>query len=471
MGLTVFQLVNFSRVRMAYPIGTRIAGVPVGGLTQNQAADRLVQAYGLPIELQYGDAVIQVKPLVVGFELDLQGMLAVADLQRVSRPFWTAFWDYLWNRSPTTSQIPLSATISESRIRSYLQDEVAVRYDQPATAAMPVPGSTAFRAGQPGTILDIDRAVIMIEDALRSSTSRKVKLSFNQVNPPRPALQNLEILLKQIIDISGFDGLTEIYMVDLQSNEELHFAYQLGSDMPGDIAFTAASTMKIPIMVSIFRRLKEPAPAQDVSLLELMIERSENDPADLLMQTVIDKDFGPLKVTEDLQSIGLNNTFLGGYFYPGAPLLKLYTTVANQRTDISTDPDIYNQTTPMEIGWLLDDIYQCAQTGGGTLIAAFPGEISQAECRLMITYLTRNRIAVLLEAGLPEGVQIAHKHGWITSNDGLIHTIGDAGIVYTPGGNYVITIFLYQPVQLLFDPANQLVAQISTAVYNYFNLR
>jgi beta-lactamase class A len=224
-------------------------------------------------------------------------------------------------------------------------------------------------------------------------------------------------------------------------------------------------------MVSIFRRLKEPAPAQDVSLLELMIERSENDPADLLMQTVIDKDFGPLKVTEDLQSIGLNNTFLGGYFYPGAPLLKLYTTVANQRTDISTDPDIYNQTTPMEIGWLLDDIYQCAQTGGGTLIAAFPGEISQAECRLMITYLTRNRIAVLLEAGLPEGVQIAHKHGWITSNDGLIHTIGDAGIVYTPGGNYVITIFLYQPVQLLFDPANQLVAQISTAVYNYFNLR
>jgi beta-lactamase class A len=201
-----------------------------------------------------------------------------------------------------------------------------------------------------------------------------------------------------------------------------------------------------------------------------MIERSENDPADHLMEQVLDKNTGPLMVTQDLEALGLKNTFLAGYFYPGAPLLKRFTTTANQRTDVSTDPDAYNQTTPTEMGMLLDDLYQCSQTGGGALAAVFPGEITQNKCRSMITYLTRNKIAVLLEAGLPDGVQIAHKHGWITSNDGLIHTIGDAGIIYTSGGNYVLAIFLYHPTQLLFDPANQLVAQLSTAVYNYFNL-
>ena len=88
----------------------------------------------------------------------------------------------------------------------------------------------------------------------------------------------------------------------------------------------------------------------------------------------------------------------------------------------------------------------------------------------MIDALVKNKIAVLLQAGLPEGTRIAHKHGWIIESDGLMHTIGDAGLVYSPGGNYVITVFLQHPVQLLFEPTNLIVADISQAVYNYYNL-
>ncbi len=469
--LTALQLVSFSRVRSTFPPGMTIANVPVGRLTQQQAADRLIQVYGLPVELRYGEAIIQVRPSTVGFELDLDGMLAAADLQRVNQPFWSAFWDYLWNRATGEVSIPLSANIQESRLRAFLKDEIAARYDQPPSEAVPVPGSTTFQAGKAGSVLEIDRAVLLIEDALRSPSSRAVNLTFSSVSPARPSIRNLAILLEQIISVSGFDGLAEVYVLDLQNNQEVHFAVQNSSEIPLDIAFTAASTIKIPIMISVFRRINEPAPKEVIDLIELMIERSENDPADRLMDLVLDQELGPLRVTADMQAIGLTNTFLGGYFYPGAPLLRRYSTPANQRTDISTDPDIYNQTTPQELGLLLNDIYQCALTGGGTFAAAFPGEITQNECRAMISYLARNRIAVLLEAGLPEGVQIAHKHGWITSTDGLIHTIGDTGIVYTPGGNYIITVYLYHPVQLLFDPANQLVAQLSSAVYNYYNLR
>jgi beta-lactamase class A len=206
-------------------------------------------------------------------------------------------------------------------------------------------------------------------------------------------------------------------------------------------------------------------------LITLMIDRSDNPPADRLMSEVLDPNIGPLVVSQDMAALGLPNTFLGGYFYQGAPLLKRFTTPANSRTDFTTTPDQYNQTTPMEIGMLLSDVYECASTGGGTFAAAFPNEISQNECRQMIAYLAKNKIGVLLEAGLPEGTQFAHKHGWVTdTTDGVIHTMQDAGIVYSPGGNFVVTMYLYHPVQVVFDPVNIMYAQISRAIYNYFNL-
>jgi beta-lactamase class A len=188
------------------------------------------------------------------------------------------------------------------------------------------------------------------------------------------------------------------------------------------------------------------------------------------MEEVIDPTLGPLFVTEDVQALGLKNTFLAGHFYPGAPLLRRFDTPANTRTDVFTGPDVYNQTTSSDIGQLLEDIYQCSETGGSALSAVFPGEISQNECRQMIEYLSLNRIGVLIQAGLPDGTRAAHKHGWINETDGVIHTIGDVGIIYTPGGNYVLAIYIYHPNQLVWDTANLLIAQLSTAIYNYFNL-
>lgn len=469
--LTVIELVQYSRIRNAFPPGMMVGGVAVGGLGPQAAADRLMQAYSVPVELHYGEGVIQIKPSVVGFELDLQSMLAAADLQRIDQPFWQAFWDFLWNRMPPPGEVPLRADVSEDRLRAFLKNEVALRYDQPPSPAMPVPGSVNFQTGSPGTTLNIDRAVLLIEDALRSPSARVVNLSIRKVPASRPSFANLEILLKQTIDLAGFDGLTEIYLLDLQTNQELSFAYQRGEAIQPDVAFTAASTTKIPIMVSVMRRMPEPTPQDIADMMELMIERSENDPADRLMEQVLDRNLGPLQVTEDLQALGLQNTFLAGYFYPGAPLLQAFQTPANQRTDISTDPDRYNQTTAADLGMLLADIYQCAETGGGSLVAVFPGEISQSECRQMIDYLTRNDIPVLIQGGLPEGTRIAHKHGWITEMDGLQHMAGDAAIVYLPEGNFILVIFMHHPVQLVFDPANSLVIQLTQAIYNYFNIQ
>jgi beta-lactamase class A len=447
-----------------------IAGVPVGGLDQQTAADRLVQAYGVAVELHYGNAVIQVKPSVVGFELDVQGMLAAADMARIDQPFWNAFWDYLWNQLPEYTEVPLRASMSEERLRIYLKDEIAARYDQSAGLAKLASNGVSFEAGDPGTVLDVDRAVTLIEDALRSPSNRIVNLTFNKVAASGPSLDNLEILLKQIIDNSGFTGITELYLLDEQTQNELHFAWQQGQALTPDIAFTAASTIKIPIMVSVFKESPEPTPQNVNDLLSLMIERSENDPGDQLMETVLDHNLGPLKVTDDLKTLGLENTFLAGYFYAGAPLLQRFETPANSRTDINTSPDDYNQTTAVDMGMLLNDIYQCAEKGGGSLIAAFPDQITQNECKEMINYLALNDIPVLIQGGVPETTKVAHKHGWIIENDGYMHTMADVGILYTPGGNYVLTIYIHQNDQLLFDQGNELVIALSKAIYNFFNI-
>jgi beta-lactamase class A len=222
-------------------------------------------------------------------------------------------------------------------------------------------------------------------------------------------------------------------------------------------------------MVSAFRRTNGNGDEETQRLMNEMITKSGNETADWLMDRVIDPSRAPLNVTEDMNALGLENTFLAGYFSLGSPLLASIETPANQRTDINTDPDLYSQTTASDIGMLLEDIYHCAQNGGGALSAVFQGEISQEECQTMISLLINNKLPSLLTAGIPEGTQIAHKHGWVSTN-GIINTIGDAGIIYTPGGNYVLVVFLHHPDQLIWEPASKLIADLSRAVYNYYNI-
>ncbi len=465
--VTIIQVVQFSVSRYNYPPGMTIGDVPVGGLAPQSAVQRLLQVYALPIEIHYGNAVIALDPSLIGFQLNTESMLAAADLQRTGASFWRGFWDFLWNRHPPASQIPLVSTYSDTRLRAYLKEEISARYDLPPTTAQPIPGTANFTPGLPGQTMDIDRAVTLIEGALQSANQRTVILAPQSTSAGRPTLNILNILLKQLIDQSGFDGLIDLYFLDLQTQENIHFAYQAGQNISinPDIAFTAASTIKIPIMVSVIRQFSSKVNPEIDAQLKDMIARSDNVASDSLMAS-LDPSRGPLVVTETMQRLGLLNTFIAMYFAPGSFPLQHFKTPANSRLDINTNPDTFSQTTPSEMGVLLEDIYFCAQTGGGSLIAAFPGQIDQAACQQMIQYLQEDKLGALIQAGVPEGTIVAHKHGW----DINLNQFSDAGIVYSPGGNYVLTIYMYHPVQALWDIVSPLYAELSRAVYNYFNL-
>ncbi len=463
------ELVAYSRLRSALPMGLDVAGVNVGGLTPEQAANRINQMYSLPVEVTVDDSSFQIIPSVAGFTLDMEGMLAAADLQRVNTPFWSAFWDYLWGRFNQPKAVPLRADFSKDQLSQYLTNEIAPRYNNDPVSVVDMSGSGNFLPGIPGREVNIEATTQAIQTALFSIDNRVAEIDFNTTKAPQPTQAYLKSLIKRKIELEEFDGIIEVYLLDLTTREELHFALENSEEITPDIAFTAASTMKIPIMISTFIEQDLPLADNVNADIELMIEESVNTSSDRLME-LLGGNLGPLTVTENLGNLGLENSFIAGFYYFGAPLLELFDTPANSRLDVNVDPDPYNQTTASEIGMLLDDLYQCANNGGGTLIALYPDQLTQGECQQMLSYLSRNRIGVLTEAGLPDGTKIAHKHGWITEGDGLIHTISDVGIVYSPAANYVICLYLWHPTQLVFDEANLLFADLSRVIYNYFNI-
>jgi beta-lactamase class A len=467
VSLFFYELVAFSRKRARMPEGLAIAGVPVGGLSQSGALEKLLQVYSTPIEIMYDEQVILLNPASVGFRLDTEVMLAAAELERTGNDFWSSFWGFLWNRPGEATAIPLRADYSPVQLEFTLRD-IAARYDEPSLPAEPIPGSPGFTPGKPGRVLDISRAEELIAEVLQIPYNRRLTLPIVQDAAPRPTLETLEVLLKQNIDVADFDGLAVIYLVDLRTGENLHIAYFENQDIPTepDIAFTAASTIKVGIATAFIRFFDQPLDQEADRLLSEMITLSGNDPADWLMERV-DKESGPLIVTDTLKEIGLESSFIVAWYHPPPiPLSGVYPqTPGNQRDDIDTDPDPLNQTTASEIGMLLGDIYDCANSGG-TLAAVFPDQIAQEECVTLINLLAQNEIAVLIEAGVPEGTRVAHKHGWTSSP---LDMVSDAGIIFSPGGDYVLSIFLWNEQEMIWDPTKNLVAGLSQAVYNYFN--
>jgi len=262
--------------------------------------------------------------------------------------------------------------------------------------------------------------------------------------------------------------LIVFFLVNLRNGDEIHFAYFRNSDIPvdPDIAFSAASTIKIGIATAFFRFFDQPLDPEADRLLSEMLTLSGNDPADWLMERM-DRDIGPILVTETLGELGLESSYIIAWYHPPAiPVSGGYPqTPGNRRTDINTNPDILNQTTASEIGMLLSDIYRCTR-GGGTLMAVFPDQINRDECSVILDLMSENKIGVLIEAGVPEGTRVAHKHGWTSSP---LDMVSDAGIVFSPGGDYVLSIFLWNEREMIWEPTSKLIAGLSQAVYNYFN--
>ncbi len=464
--LTFISIRQYSTIKPMIPEGSMIADIPIGGLMPEEAIERVRSVYDLPVELSYQGSLIH---LDVTDNIDYDFLLQDLETEINAVYRSNTFFRYL---SGKVSRDPISLDIRfqpmTDSVREFLEEEIIPRYDIPAISAQP--DGTGFTAGHGGKALDVEAALPLIDEARRSGNDRSVELPVNELDEPPADLRNLEVMLRIVMDSFQDRGqITEVYLSDPLLDRSFDIARRDQSDLVPEIAFTAASTMKLPIMISSYVRMDDPPGSFTMKTLRLMITESKNDQTDWMMENIIGGPLAPLAVTEDLEKLGLNNSFLAGYFYLGAPLLDLVETDANSRTDVNVRPDVYNQTTAADMGILMDALYRCDRDGSGLLTDTFPGQIIQSECAEMIGLLKDNHLPYLISAGVPDHVEVAHKHGWIEENDGLLHTMGNIAAVYSPGGDYILSIYTYHPDNLIFEEGSTLFAHISSAVYEFFN--
>ncbi len=462
----VVELVIYSRSLAVMPAGLSLGGVPVGGLTEPAALEQLVQAYSVPLELHYLDAVILLDPAVVNFQVNAGVMLPEANQYRAAESFWNGFWGFVWLRPGEVRDIPLHASYSLDRLQAFLEG-VAARYDQPGSPPQADVNTLGFAPGEPGHTLDIDSAVSLIDARLRSPVDRRVPLPVDEQTAIHPSFDTLSELIRADVGLHQFDGLFSLYLTDLKSGRELMVNLDNGQPTPGPIAFSAMSTIKIPIMVGFFAQNEGALTDDESLLLQRSIDESQNTATDLLLKTIGRGDGlgGTRRVTAIMQQLGLANTGISGLLDVAGAVLTPLQTPANSRTDLTTQPDPYNQTTAEDMGTLLVMVYQCTQ-GGGALMAAFPGQFTPQECQAMIDLLTQNEVGpIFISGGSPGGV-VAHKHGW----DRLpLTNVADAAVVFTPTSNYVLALYLHQGDTMLFDDANRLIISVAQAIDNFFN--
>jgi beta-lactamase class A len=288
-----------------------------------------------------------------------------------------------------------------------------------------------------------------------SATSQQVELVIQTEEAPMQDIDILSQLLESLL--SNHVGLIPgIFVKDLQTGDEV--------EINADVAYAGLSTLKIAILEETYRTLDPPFNSVITDWVSDTVSvTSDNFKANLLLQDVIgngDGYQGAENLTMSMNHLGLVNTFVTAPYDEESSLTVV--TSANSRTDITTTPDPYRQTTPLDMGMLLEMIYQCSQDGG-TLMVAYPGSFTADECDQMIEWMSVNRIDSLIEAGVPVGTKVAHKQGFTGD------THADAAIVFSPDGDFVLVVYLYRPQWLEWEESAPLIANVATATYNYFN--
>jgi beta-lactamase class A len=242
---------------------------------------------------------------------------------------------------------------------------------------------------------------------------------------------------------SSMPGIVAISIADLSGGHALA--------INGNANLPAASTIKVPVMVEVFRQIAQGRLTQTTrialtdgdrdcgygslcdapwgtrytvaTLLQLMITRSDNTAANMLIRTV-----GRQNVNATMAGLGLVQTHLGD--------------------SIRSDGDIRAlRTSTNEMMNLL-------------VMIARHDIITDQACEAMVSILIGQRHNTLLPKDLPKGLAIAHKTG--TLHD----TLNDVGIVYLNGAPYVFCAFTTHLADL--DDGERFIRTASKLTYQAF---
>ncbi|MFP4345657.1 MAG: serine hydrolase [Anaerolineales bacterium] len=440
------------------PHGVTLGGLPVGGMTREQALNTLAEAYSAPLTVYYREKEILLVPEMVELALNVDATTEQLNQILLAQSGPQGFIDYLVYEvrggEAEVQEVSPILNYERARLDAFLA-RTAQQFDHPPLEPVPLPEAGTFRPPEPGTTLDQKASLPLLVAALLSPTQKEVVLVVEMEPIPPASLDFLHQALEQRLE--GFTGVAGIFIKNLDSGQQLCYNCE--------VAFSGLSTLKIGIVPAFYRDLDVPPTPETTRLISATLTGSNNAAANLLLAEIGAGDpyTGALKVTEFLQGLGLESTYIAAPYDLKAGVEEPdIVTPGNGRTDFYTEPDPYIQTSPLDIGLLLEGLCRCAQ-GGGHLRLLYPQEITPLECEQTLNWMEQNRGNSLLGEGMPPETRIAHKHGWAEG------THADVALVESPNAKFVIAVFLYQPNWLVWEESAPTFADIGQLAYRFFN--
>ncbi len=231
--------------------------------------------------------------------------------------------------------------------------------------------------------------------------------------------------------------------------------------------FHAASTMKTPVMIEIFRQAAE----GKIRLEDTLLVRNE-------FFSIVDGSSYQLTPADDsddevYQKIGTGQTIEYLLFHMITRSSNLATNLLmTLATGEQVTATLRNLGAPtMQVMRGVEDSKAYRQglndvTSAFDLMKVFEQialgkAVNKEASQQMVNILLQQFYKDLIPAKLPEGTRVAHKTGWIT---GVHH---DSGIIFLPGGGQLVLVLLSK--KATDEPATkQMLATIARLVYDFY---
>jgi hypothetical protein len=193
--LGVIGWTNYRRIRAEYDTyrtliqpGIHVAGVPVGGLTPEQArarvAEQVAEPYYRDFSLSYQDEDLALSPgKDLALEIPVDEMVDEAAAASHNYDYWQGFRLWLQGETiPLEMDVPLQMSFDQSAAGSYLAG-VADALDVPALEPMVNVQALTFIPGRPGRRLDTETSAAMINARVPDPGQREVALEVSVIEP------------------------------------------------------------------------------------------------------------------------------------------------------------------------------------------------------------------------------------------------------------------------------------------------
>jgi len=262
--------------------------------------------------------------------------------------------------------------------------------------------------------------------------------------------------------IAAIDGDIAVALLDLSKESN---SIMINTEE----SFHAASTMKVPVMVELYKQQNEGLINLNDSIVLVNEFKSIVDGSSYSMDIGDDSDdviyskIGTMQTLYDLMvpMITVSSNLATNVLIEivdakkvtktmrslGADKIEVLRGVEDQK---AYDLGLSNSTTANDLLVIMKAI---ANANAGT----------KEDCNAMIAILKDQKWNDMIPKYLPETVEVAHKTGSIT---GVHH---DAAIVYLPDGRQYVLVLLSKNLKD-FDKGTDQLAQISKTIYEFFTL-